>query len=136
MKIKHLCLIVLGIALISILASPVLGWDIEGLSPGYWKGQTRRYVDKGPNAPSVHHDMAALTADINEWWTMHGDDLPTVEGYDAYLVPVSQLDVIDDDTFTIEDAYAIFAPNSPWKNLWKPLANWYNYVMGWLPYTD
>ena len=113
-----------------------LTWDAglylplgEGQSPGYWKRQVKGYVE---NRGVFHEDIIGLTEEIDDWWELHGDDLPY--DCDNYLVPVSALNVRNED-FTIEDAHAIFT-NNMYKNLWKPLANWYNWAAGLSPYTD
>lgn len=126
MKIKHLCFVVFGIALISTIASPVLAWP-PGHSPGYWKHQFRAtYLGKG-KAQETQADLEMWTLDIN---TYYGVTPPTYEGYT--LTPVSSLDYEPDGDFDIDDVLGIF--NDPaWNHMWTPLANWYNYKAGLAP---
>ena len=125
----------LGIALLSIAASPVLACvpPPEGESPGYWKNEVRRYYTG--KMQGRHEEVAAaggieaLTDKINDegQWT-------TGMWYNGYWLPV--LPDLDGGGFDIDDAYVIFwngPSSSTYKYLWKGLANWYNWAIGWGP---
>lgn len=120
---------VLGIALISIAASPVLACP-PGHSPGYWKHQFNRWyaIFGGKNVPPPQEtwsDLVDWTSDINGYW---GGGPVNMYGA-GWLPDPNTLDTDSDGAFTTDDAHTIFNDKS-WKNVWLPCANWYNYVAG------
>lgn len=129
MKIKHLCLVLVGVALISVMAFPAQAcWKKPGKSPGWWKHQFNAHIE-GKGKPHVSWGVLEnLTIMIN-WY--YGVDPPYFFGYP--LPPVSSLDYDGDGTFTTDDAYDIFNDTN-WNHMWTPLANWYNWVSGRRPY--
>lgn len=74
--------------------------------------------------------IEALTDKIN-------DEGPWTTGmlYMGYWLPPLP-NVADGGGFDLDDAYTIFwngPSSSTYKYLWKGLANWYNWAMGWAP---
>ena len=130
MKIRYLCLILLGIALASTLASPALACRCKkpGRSPGWWKHQFNAYLeDKGQPHVSWSR-LETWTERIDSYW---GIDPPGFYGY--RLPPVSSLDYNNDGSFTTDDTYSIFN-DTDWNHMWTRLANWYNWASGRTPY--
>ena len=129
MKIRHLCLALVAVALISVMASPVLAhWKKPGMSPGWWKHQFNAHFE-GKGKPHLSWGLLYnLTIMIN-WY--YGEDPPYFFGYN--LPPVSSLDYNGDGIFEMEDAYNIFNDRD-WNHMWTPLANWYNWASGRGPY--
>lgn len=129
MKIKHLCLVLVGVALISIMASPVLAhWKKPGMSPGWWKHQFNAHFE-GKGKPHVSWaQLEAWTARIDSSYS-----LPPPPFFGYPLPPVSSLDYDGDGMFTTHDAYSIFN-DQDWNHMWTPLANWFNWASGRGPY--
>jgi hypothetical protein len=130
MKIKHLSLALVGLALFSVLASPTFACRCRkpGRSPGWWKHQFNAYLeDKGKPHVSWSR-LETWTESINATWD---DGPPSFYGYP--LPPVTSLDYNNDGSFTTDDAYGIFN-DIDWNHLWTQLANWYNWASGRRPY--
>jgi hypothetical protein len=130
MKIRHICLITLCVALVAMMATPVMACRCRrpGKSPGWWKHQFKaHFEDKGK--PHVSWGQLGFWADeIDEFM---GEDPPWFFGYP--LPRVTDLDYDEDGEFTRGDAYNIFT-DTDWNHMWTPLANWFNKVSGRRPY--
>jgi hypothetical protein len=130
MKIRHICIIALCIALTTMMASPVLACRCRkpGRSPGWWKHQINAHLeDKG----KPHVSLSTL-----EDWAVRIDEYfgispPWFYGYP--LPTVDQLDYNNDGEFTVDDAYGIFS-DTDWNHMWTHLANWFNWAANRRPY--
>lgn len=74
--------------------------------------------------------IVALTAEING-----AGALGSGMWYMDHWLPLLP-DTDSDGVFTIDDAYEIFwngPSSSTYKPVWKGLANWYNWAIGWAP---
>lgn len=98
-----------------------------GNSPGYWKHQFRAYID-GKGKPQETWDDLVM-------WTGEIDAAAKTPPTPWDLPPIGSIDYDGDGTFTTDDAYNIFTDKT-WKELWIPVANWYNWAAGLEPYPD
>jgi hypothetical protein len=127
---RHLCLILAAIALVSVVVSPALACECRkpGRSPGWWKHQFKAYYeDKGKSHVSWNR-LVRWTARIDSYWNL---DPPRFFGYP--LPRVNSLDYDGDGSFTTDDAHGIFNDTN-WNHMWTRLANWYNWAAGRRPY--
>jgi hypothetical protein len=127
-KIRHLCLILAAIALVSIVVSPALACECRkpGRSPGWWKHQFKAHIE-GKGKPHVRWSTLVF-------WTGKIDARATPPWFFGYpLPPVDSLDYDGDGSFTTDDAHGIFNDTN-WNHMWTQLANWYNWAADRRPY--
>ena len=130
MKIRHICIIALCVALVAMMTTPVLACRSRkpGRSPGWWKHQFKaHFEDKGK--PHVSLDTLEEWADrIDAYWGI------SPPGFFGYPLPwVNQLEYDVDGDFTVEDAIGIFT-DTDWNHMWTHLANWFNWASNRRPY--
>ena len=115
MKIRHICLLLTGILVLSTFVVPAFACCrcrcYHKYTPGYWK-----------------HNVTVYVEDRNE--KSYAADIHNVKESDASMLAYIgwiQSNIPGKDSFTLEDAYNIFwTKTAGWQEARQQLADWFN----------